>query len=205
MYGFPPVRSSSKLTFADFSVQIEARERPRQIGTIPNWSPTVDLATTRSNTNTKSKRRGNTDTPMSHQQDRIFACSGRGKSGSITEFRHGLEASIGLEMDFEIPVKHCWPVPLPDYLRHGGLHLLLSSPNKSDLLFISDDFGQAELMIQKSVPYDLSSSTLACSASDDITIQITTGALTIVTDDDKCVFAYIALQDCANERLVPVT
>lgn len=137
---------------------------------------------------------------MPYQQDRIFACSGRGKSGSITEFRHGLEASIGLEMDFEIPVKHCWPVPLPDYLRHGGLHLLLSSPNKSDLLFISDDFGQAELMIQQSVPYDLSSSTLACLASDDITIQVTTGALTIVTDDDKCVFTFINLQNCANNR-----
>ncbi|KAK7928224.1 mono-functional DNA-alkylating methyl methanesulfonate N-term-domain-containing protein [Apiospora marii] len=180
---------------------IEARERPRQIGTIPNWSPTVDLATTKSSTNTKSKRRGNTDTPMPYQQDRIFACSGRGKSGSITEFRHGLEASIGLEMDFEIPVKHCWPVPLPDYLRHGGLHLLLSSPNKSDLLFISDDFGQAELMIQQSVPYDLSSSTLACLASDDITIQVTTGALTIVTDDDKCTSTRHLVHEFAEDLL----
>ncbi|KAK8091161.1 mono-functional DNA-alkylating methyl methanesulfonate N-term-domain-containing protein [Apiospora phragmitis] len=164
---------------------IEARERPRQIGTIPNWSPTVDLATTKTSVNTKSKRRGNTDTQMSYQQDRIFACSGRGKSGSITEFRYGLEASIGLETDFEIPVKHCWPVPLPNYLRHGGLHLLLSSPNKSDLLFISDDFCQAELMIQQAVPYDLSSSTLACSASDGITVQVTAGALTIVTTEDN--------------------
>ncbi|KAK7957135.1 uncharacterized protein PG986_006357 [Apiospora aurea] len=164
---------------------IEARERPRQIGTIPNWSPTVDLATTKTSVTTKSKRRGNTDTQTAYQQDRIFACSGRGKAGSITEFRYGLEASIGLETDFEIPVKHCWPIPLPNYQSHGGLHLLLSSPNKSDILYISDDFFQAELMTQHMVPYDLSSSTLACATSDDITVQVTAGALTIVTNDDN--------------------
>ncbi|KAK8011479.1 mono-functional DNA-alkylating methyl methanesulfonate N-term-domain-containing protein [Apiospora arundinis] len=164
---------------------IEARERPKQIGTIPNWSPTVDIATTKSVISTKSKRRGNPDSQTAYQQDRIFACSGRGKSGSITEFRHGLEASIGLEMDYEIPVKHCWPVPLPDHEVDGGLHLLLSSPNRSDLLFISDDFTQAELTAQLDVPYDLSSSTLACSVTDGSAIQVTAGALTIVTPDDN--------------------
>ena len=67
---------------------------------------------------------------------------------------------------------------------------MLSSPNKSDILFIADDFCQAELMTQLAVPYDLSSSTLACSTSDDITVQVTAGALTIVTNEDKCVLTY---------------
>ena len=88
-------------------------------------------------------------------------------------------------MDFEVPIKQCWEIPVAGRPVDEGLHLLVSSPNRSDVVFISDDFGQAEVLQQEQGPYDLSSSTLACDTAEETVIQVTSSAITVITTADQ--------------------
>ncbi|KAH8681028.1 mono-functional DNA-alkylating methyl methanesulfonate N-term-domain-containing protein [Xylariales sp. PMI_506] len=168
---------------------IQAKKVPRKIGTIPNWSPTVDLATTHTKLRTlqdatripRARSRISPDGNSQLVPDRIFACSGRGKSGTIAEYRHGVEAKIGLQMDCGVPIRQCWAMHHSGEGQGEGFHLLLALPNKSEVLYIRNDLTEAFLKSQDEVPYDLASSTLAALESDDEVIQVTTSSITIIT------------------------
>ena len=76
LWGFPPRQSN-----------------PNQRGIIPNWTPINDFAVV----NVPISRQ-NAGTPaaannVSKGQQRLFACSGRGKHGAISEIRYGVEAT----------------------------------------------------------------------------------------------------------------
>lgn len=68
-------------------------KRPNQRGTIPNWSPINDFAVA----NVPSDRQGAEIAAVANNaskgEQRLFACSGRGKHGAISELRYGVEAS----------------------------------------------------------------------------------------------------------------
>lgn len=73
----------------DFSPR---RNRPNQRGTIPNWTPindfvVADVPIDRQNAGTAAAANN-----ASKGQQRLFACSGRGKHGAISELRYGVEA-----------------------------------------------------------------------------------------------------------------
>ena len=66
---------------------------PNQHCTIPNWTPINDFAVAnvpvdRQNAGTAAAAANNVP-----RQQRLFACSGRGKHGAISEIRYGVEAS----------------------------------------------------------------------------------------------------------------
>ncbi|KAI1849363.1 hypothetical protein JX266_004858 [Neoarthrinium moseri] len=153
------------------------RQIPRKIATIPNWSPTVDITSKRNDT--RVSRSTSADLQLS--PDRIFACSGRGKAGSVAEYRFGLEATIGPEIDFEDPVKQCWAMRGAD----DNFDLLVSFPNRSAVLHVKADFTEAVFQDQAQVPYDLASCTLAVEEFEGTTVQVTSSCITIITTSDS--------------------
>lgn len=179
------VLSMRRLTDAK---QTPPREKPTRLSQIPNWSPTVDFVTTNESSRWdnhdgatgKTRQRRDID-PVSKgfsQPDRIFAAAGRGQSASIVEYRHGLQANIGVEFDFGTVVKKCFMLPAnvsdPDY----GHHLLLSVPGRSVLLHIPSDFLDTFDVDQHQTSYDLSSPTLvATRLSEDTIVQVTEGGV----------------------------
>ncbi|KAH6659037.1 mono-functional DNA-alkylating methyl methanesulfonate N-term-domain-containing protein [Truncatella angustata] len=167
----------------------EPREAPRNIGTIRNWSPTVDITSTNVGLDARPSRtrtRGNPESGIFLKSDRIFACSGRGQTGTIVELRYGFEAKVGPEMDCGDPIKQCWVLDSPDSESDAEFYLLVAFPDRSDVFHVNVDTSKAEPQIQEEVPYDLSSTTLAALEIDGGTVvQVTTGSVTVISPEDS--------------------
>ncbi|KAI0828438.1 hypothetical protein F5Y06DRAFT_290978 [Hypoxylon sp. FL0890] len=161
---------------------VEARQSPQRIGSIPNWSPTVDFIATNDGfyeevTEGSSSGIGRI---VPYQPDKIFACSGRGITGAITQFRYGLQARIGLDLTYSSNIKQCWAIS--DFEdTEEGFFLLLALPNGSTILHLFRDLSEASEKDHDAIPYDLTSTTLTVQEADGVVVQITTNYITIAT------------------------
>ncbi|CAN8103139.1 unnamed protein product [Discula destructiva] len=155
---------------------------------IPNWSPAVDLVTT----NTSSRwdnvdgatgrvmdgrmHDGASASSTFSKPDRIYAAAGRGQNGSIVEYRHGLQANIGIDFDCGTLIKKSFMFPENALDSESGHLLLLSLPGKSALLHFDSKFraASAEEWDEDSTAYDLSCATLLATLVDPGTmLQVT--------------------------------
>ncbi|KAI2624298.1 mono-functional DNA-alkylating methyl methanesulfonate N-term-domain-containing protein [Hypoxylon sp. NC1633] len=175
---------------------VEARQSPQRIGSIPNWSPTVDFAVTNGLTRGAVEDHGETSSLTSNvtsrtssgntvplRPDKVFACSGRGITGAITEFRYGLQARIGSDLTYASNIRQCWAVSDPSGIAEDGLFLLLALPNGSAVLHLSHDLSEVSEKEHDAVPYDLSSTTLAAQDANGKVVQVTTNYITIAASD----------------------
>lgn len=169
---------------------MEARRNPKPVGKLPNWAPTADI--TLANDVSRLSRRqhkklskwpssvdrgaDNINTPK-----RIFACSGRDRSGAIVELRYGIEAKIGLDLIYTSPIKRCWVVPNLDTATEEGFLLLLALPQSSAILHILQDLSEVSEKDQDQTMFDLLSTTLAVHVSGNTVIQVTSTQATIVS------------------------
>ncbi|RYC55220.1 hypothetical protein CHU98_g10988 [Xylaria longipes] len=166
------------------------RGNPIYIGSLPNWSPTVDLVLTKdairpskSDHKKLSKRPSSAERSHDHMltPEKIFVCSGRDKSGAIVELRYGNQAKIGLDLSYGSPIKRCWAIPSFDGTPEAGFFMLLALPEASALLHISHDLSEVSEKAQDTVDFDLFSTTLAVYVSKDLVIQITAAHATILS------------------------
>ncbi|KAK3368990.1 mono-functional DNA-alkylating methyl methanesulfonate N-term-domain-containing protein [Lasiosphaeria ovina] len=176
--------------------KVPARQPLELLGTIPNWAPSVDFITTDefSTWNPDAADQGGNMVAQSRNQfrqpDRVFATSGRGKKGTVTEYRNGLRANIGLDLEYGAGVKEVWLFPSSHSGAPQDHHLLLSMPDCSIILNLSEDFAQASELEPGSTPYDLSSPTLAVSHSDHFTVQITKQSIVLLAAGRRAQFSY---------------
>ncbi|KAI1148819.1 mono-functional DNA-alkylating methyl methanesulfonate N-term-domain-containing protein [Nemania diffusa] len=169
---------------------LEARQNPKRLGLLSNWSPTSDLVLAKDvSAYSKSDLRKSSKRPLLAKKaqnrrpapERVFACSGRDLSGAIVELRHGIEAKIGLDLSYTSPIKKCWVIPSFGITPSVGFCMLLSLLDNSALLHISHDLSKVSEKTQDEVEFDLLSTTLAVLVSKDAVIQITTTHATIVS------------------------
>jgi hypothetical protein len=174
------VRRIQRLSYviADTVSQILARQPAELLGTLPNWSPVVDLTTTDEHSGWRQD--GDQDkamVPWQHatwrQPNRIFATSESADKGAITEYRYGLKADIALDLEYGHGVKRAWFLPTRNPSQFNGYLLLLSMPDCSATLILASDFSSATAADPDAIPYDLTSTTLALGCYDDLTVQIT--------------------------------
>ncbi|KAL6920788.1 hypothetical protein FSST1_004814 [Fusarium sambucinum] len=160
--------------------KIEARADPLQVSVIPNWSPVVDLATTdtnlswaRDSTHKEISTKRKNPTNLKQKPDRIFCTSGRGPRSSLTELRWGIQARIGLEFDYDQPVRQSWMFPM-EVQGEKGFYAVLSLPHSSDVLHFPADLSNASALSSDACPFDTSSRTIsAIQNSQGTIIQIT--------------------------------
>ncbi|KAL2258992.1 hypothetical protein VTK26DRAFT_7490 [Humicola hyalothermophila] len=170
--------------------KIIPREAPEMLGTLPNWSPVVDFATTDDFTDWHQGAPGDKSMEPWQQAklrkpDRIFAtCDGPGK-GSITEYRYGLKANIGLDLEYGDGLKRAWLLPSQDTQSGKGYLLLLSMPDRSAALFLPHDFSSAKELDADTMPYGLASTTLALACSAHLTVQVTKETVVLVAQDRR--------------------
>ncbi|AEO55429.1 hypothetical protein MYCTH_59585 [Thermothelomyces thermophilus ATCC 42464] len=168
--------------------KIPPREPAELLGTLPNWSPVVDVTTTDElrewHQRDQRANKQNVTTPwqqIKHRKpDRIFATCESGSKGSITEYRYGLRANIGLELEYGPGTKEAWLLRFCDPSLLDGYLLLLSMPDSTTALLLSRDFSSATAPGPGTIPYDLSSATLALVVSGYYTIQITRQNIVLV-------------------------
>ena len=107
------------------------------------------------------------------QKDRVFCTSGRGPRSSLTELRWGIQARIGLEFDYDQPVRQSWMFPMESQ-GERGFYAVLSLPHSSDVLHFPGDLSNASALSPDACPFDTSSRTISAIQNDQGTIiQIT--------------------------------
>lgn len=189
--------SSDKREHITDSWQASPRKVITKLCRIPNWSPTVDFVTTAESSRwddidgatgrTARPQRSEgmpNEPPTFSKPDKIYAAAGRASNGSIVEFRHGLQANIGIEFDFGTVVKRCFMFKENSLDPASGYHLLLSVAGRSALLYFDSRFSatSARELGQGDTPYDLSRPTLiAKPIYEGITLQVSEGSIVFVT------------------------
>lgn len=118
--------------------------------------------------------------------DSIFVCSGKGAQSSITELRSGIEAILGLDLEFHSAVTKAWILPSEVYsgLVGGDDWVLLSLGDRSSILQISVDRTSAEELDPNHTQLDLKSRTIVACVSGNRAIQVTEQSI-IILDSGK--------------------
>lgn len=118
--------------------------------------------------------------------DRVFACVGKNPRGAVTEFRYGLEARLGLEIDFEIPILHAWTLPpSTSYMSTGGSIFLLSSVESSAAFYIPGDESSVESLDQEVTTFDLRYRTIAVQVYGNRAVQVTTNTILFIENNSR--------------------
>lgn len=168
--------------------QASPRKDITKLCRVPNWSPTVDFITTIGSSRWDSvdgaagkaangqRQFGTSPLSTFSKPDRIFAAAGRGLNGSIVEYRHGLQANIGIEFDYGTVIKKSFMFQENPLDPASGYLLLLSLPGKSALLYFDSKFTAASVteLEEDQTSYELSYSTFLVTLIDEATIlQVT--------------------------------
>ena len=169
----------------DSSSQVKAREAPTFTESIQNWSPAHDLATDSIDEEDRDHHEQNLSAKKHRefvpQPDRIFCCAGKGASGTITEFRHGLEASVGLEMSYDAQIMDIWVLSseMEDHDGDEGSLFLLSLGDRSSVLHLSSNAMEIVELEPQATKFDLTSRTIAATMHGQYQIQVTEKSIVI--------------------------
>ncbi|KAL2021939.1 hypothetical protein VTK56DRAFT_6358 [Thermocarpiscus australiensis] len=173
------------------------------LGTLPNWSPVVDFTTTDEFSGwDQGVSEDRVMVPWQQgklrKPDRVFATCGSGKKGSVTEYRYGLKASIGLVLEYGAGIKQAWLLSSTTSPSSDSYLLLLSMPDCSAVLQLPPDFSSAREPAADTIPYDLSSTTLALAYDGSSGVQITKQNIVLVTEDRSVRIPCQELQGLSN-------
>jgi hypothetical protein len=163
------------------------------MGTLTNWTPILDFTTTGDipESNSGATRSDKALAPWQHgkprKPDRIFAVCGDGTEGAIVEYRYGLKASIGLDLEFGADMKQAWLLPLSEGPLVDGYLLLLAMPDSTAGLILPSDFSGATPVDEGMTPYDLSSTTLALEVEGQWKVQVTKEKIVLVNQHGRYV------------------
>lgn len=152
-----------------------ARDCPRCVQRFLNWAPITDSVIVESTDHSRPA--------ADSDGDRLFACSastiGR---GALVEFRHGIEAQIGLMIaqDELSSTRDIWA--MADSIN-GGVHILTSDPVSSLLVYLPPDFGDEICAIGETESgLNFATQTLAAGCTQSgIIIQVTEKAIHLGT------------------------
>lgn len=103
--------------------------------------------------------------------------------GAITEFRYGLEASIGLEMDYGTSITDAWVLypALGNADDYGVLFFLMAIEDRSAVLRLAADAADVRELDQDSTAFDLSFRTITAGMQGRSMIQVTEKSIVEIT------------------------
>jgi hypothetical protein len=114
------------------------------------------------------------------KQDSIFSASCRGLKGSVVQWRWGMQARIGLDIETGEPIRQAWTFTT----RHGSetvLYGLLALPHSSTVLRFSESLDQVDMVLTEDTPFDLTSRTLHAVQVSDTIIQVSETSINVAT------------------------
>lgn len=159
---------------------------------IINWSPSLDFITTahipRDTPYKDPPGLLKRDRILLDNPDKIFACTGSGFHGAISDLRYGHEARTRLDVEgLDYPVSDTWVLPLTPPVRDNAdsespvpLMFLFAWGNSSLLLHLTADTKVIEEVGQASTWLDLESRTIAAATFDGLTVQIAEDSFSVI-------------------------
>jgi hypothetical protein len=167
------------------------------VSTSLNWSPVFDATTLRGSPSPYQWSSGQANGSEPHkkapaaqylQPDKVYTASSRGIHGNVTEWRKGVQARIGLDIDIEEPIREVWAFSAQDCVGIKGLLVLLGLPDSTMALQFSEDLSQVDPLTAADTRLDLESRTLfAAVLRMQFMIQITEASITVTRSDERCV------------------
>jgi hypothetical protein len=145
-YNSVPTQPCLQLNIAPWPV--DTRAKPEE--SVINWTPVFDFELI--NLSARGHGNGIAD------RDRVFACTGRGDHGAITELRYGIQASAQEPVDYLQGVRRLFI--LPD-VSGGGYFVLSSQPDQSFLCYRSSGREGEWLECNRAVTFEFDEPTLA--------------------------------------------
>lgn len=117
--------------------------------------------------------------------DRVFACVGKGIKSTIAEFRHGLEARVGLNTDYQTPILRAWALPAEFETTedNDACLFLLSLGGSSAVLSLSSDAAEIAELDESSTKFDLGHRTIAIIAQETALVQVTERTIAVIGHD----------------------
>ncbi|UKZ73493.1 hypothetical protein TrVFT333_001140 [Trichoderma virens FT-333] len=179
--------------------KLAPRQDLQKVGILPNWSPVVDMTTTNefsswygSNADHQLAQSRTTSQQRNkiRKQDSIFSASGRGLEGSVVQWRWGIEARIGLDIETGEPIRQAWT-----FTAHRNndreLYGLLALPHSSVVLRLSESLDQVDAIPPEDTPFDLASRTLHTVQVSETIVQITEMSINVATPtaSSRCLIA----------------
>lgn len=114
------------------------------------------------------------------KQDGIFSASGRGQKGSVVQWRWGIQARIGLDIETGEPIRQAWTFTTHHH-NEGGLYGLLALPHSSVVLRFSESLDQVDAVPAEDTPFDLASRTLHAVQVSETIVQVTETSINVAT------------------------
>jgi hypothetical protein len=114
------------------------------------------------------------------KQDSIFSASCRGLKGSVVQWRWGIQARIGLDIETGEPMRQAWTFTT----HHGServLYGLLALPHSSVVLRFSESLDQVDAVPTEDTPFDLTSRTLHAVQVSETIVQVTETSINVAT------------------------
>jgi hypothetical protein len=137
------------------------------VQSVSNWTPIADFVAA-------DVRTGNSKREVVHKsnsrRDRVFACTGRGAHGCVTELQFGMEARIGTYSEYLPGINQIWSF---SDLAGSGTLFLFSFPLRSSLLHMSADLSDIQEMDEDTSGMRLECRTLAAGSFSHHIVQIT--------------------------------
>lgn len=166
------------------------------MNTLPNWSPVVDIVAVKGEPADRHSVSPFASDFLMYQArrrlllthlrrtDELYSASGRGLRGNISQWRWGLEARIGLDMELRHPVRRAWGFTM-DFGHGKTLCSLLTSSTSSSLLRFQRDLGDVSEVAPEQAKFDLGSRTLHAIQLSDTIIQVTETSINVITPTDS--------------------
>ncbi|KAL6858489.1 mono-functional DNA-alkylating methyl methanesulfonate N-term domain-containing protein [Trichoderma novae-zelandiae] len=190
--------------------KLAPRQDIQQVSSLPNWSPVIDMTTTNeysgwhpSNADLQSAqpRSATQRRNKMRKQDDIFSASGRGLTGSVVQWRWGIQARIGLDIETGEPIRQAWTFTA-HRSNERGLYGLLALPHSSVVLRFSESLDQVDAVPAEDTPFDLTSRTLHAIQVSDSIIQVTERSINVATPtaSSRCLLGEaLGIPDAAAE------
>ncbi|TAQ91205.1 hypothetical protein B7494_g395 [Chlorociboria aeruginascens] len=160
---------------------VEARKPPVPMEILHNWSPAIDFIIVEETQDLDFNQKVLSNEACIPGPSRIFACVGKGSTSTVAEFRSGLEANIGLEMDYDTHIVRAW-VLSPTNESHDASDeslFLLSLIDRSALLQLSSDATEISEFSQDATQFDLQHRTIAAGMCGKMAIQVTENSIVL--------------------------
>lgn len=171
------------------SIQVEGRATPLLKQPIDNWTPAQDLVIA-----PVHKEKQHSEGQQPHigiyglpTPDRVFSCVGKGAKGAIVEFRYGLEARIGLLLDYELPIIEAWAIPssICDVGDGDASLFLLAFVESSVVICLSGDESSVEALNNDATMLDTRYRTISLYTQGVLTVQVTEHSIVIICGNQR--------------------
>ncbi|RKF64851.1 putative thermotolerance protein [Erysiphe neolycopersici] len=160
---------------------------------IINWYPAQDFVTTNSYQEYGLLGAGSIQKVESRIPcpDQIFTCSGKGKSGVITEHRHGIEAKIGLSLKYNSTIIQSWvfhEMVSNDPNQSNRILFLLALGDSSAVLHLKNDGSEISELGDDSTKFDLRFNTINAAQRNNRIVQVTEKSIMISEDHTEQIY-----------------